>query len=126
MHTSIRSFFAVAIATLSFATPRAEAAPQILGLVASNGLPVPMRCEAGDCTALLASFCLQEARDAPEDGRTGIDDHFIFKNRMPRRPLLQRPAFVLRKALGTQRDGLIEPDALADGRGFADESANGD
>lgn len=64
-----RILFAAAIAALSFAIPRAEAAPQILGLVASNGLPVPMRCDGGDCTALLSSFCLQEARDAPEDGQ---------------------------------------------------------
>ena len=28
-----------------------------------------MRCEGGDCTALLASFCLQESRPAPEDGQ---------------------------------------------------------
>ena len=28
-----------------------------------------MRCQGSDCTALLASFCLQEARDAPEDGQ---------------------------------------------------------
>jgi hypothetical protein len=48
---------------------RAEAAPQILGLVASDGLPTPMRCRDGACTALLASFCLQQARDAPADGQ---------------------------------------------------------
>ena len=69
MHISRKILFAGALAALSFASSRAEAAPQILGLVASNGLPVPMRCEGGDCTALLASFCLQESRPAPEDGQ---------------------------------------------------------
>jgi len=69
MHTSTRILFAAAIATLSLVASRAGAAPQILGLVASNGLPIPMRCEGGDCTALLASFCLQESRPAPEDGQ---------------------------------------------------------
>jgi hypothetical protein len=49
------------------ATP-AKAAPQILGLVASNGLPTPLRCQAGSCTGSLASFCLQEARNAPSAG----------------------------------------------------------
>ncbi len=47
---------------------RAEAAPQILGIVASNGLPTPLRCEAGYCSAYLASFCLQEGRYAPNSG----------------------------------------------------------
>jgi hypothetical protein len=69
MHTSIRTLFVVVAAALSLAAGPARAAPQILGLVASNGLPVPMRCEGAGCTALLASFCLQEARDAPQDGQ---------------------------------------------------------
>ncbi len=69
MHTSTKILLAGAIAALSLLSARAEAAPQILGLVASNGLPTPMRCEGGDCTALLASFCLQEARPAPDDGQ---------------------------------------------------------
>ena len=69
MHTSLRIVFAAAIAALSLAASRTEAAPQILGLVASNGLPTPMRCDGSGCTALLASFCLQEARAAPEDGQ---------------------------------------------------------
>lgn len=57
------------IAVFALAMGRAEAAPQILGLVASNGLPTPMRCRDGACTAFLASFCLQEARAAPADGQ---------------------------------------------------------
>jgi hypothetical protein len=60
---------AAAIALFASTMGRAEAAPQILGLVASDGLPTPMRCRDGACTALLASFCLQQARDAPADGQ---------------------------------------------------------
>src|SRR6516164_7094170 len=46
----------------------AQAAPQILGIVASNGLPTPLHCAGGYCSAYLASFCLQEARYAPNSG----------------------------------------------------------
>jgi len=46
----------------------AQAAPQILGIVASNGLPTPLHCAEGYCSAYLASFCLQEARYAPDSG----------------------------------------------------------
>lgn len=46
----------------------AQAAPQILGIVASNGLPTPLSCADGYCSAYLASFCLQEARYAPNSG----------------------------------------------------------
>jgi hypothetical protein len=59
--------FLAALAGLFAALP-AAAAPQILGLVASNGLPTPLRCEGGSCTGSLASFCLQEARNAPITG----------------------------------------------------------
>jgi hypothetical protein len=50
------------------AVSAADAAPQILGLVASNGLPTPLACSQGYCSAFLASFCLQESRDAPNTG----------------------------------------------------------
>jgi hypothetical protein len=46
----------------------AQAAPQILGIVASNGLPTPLHCANGYCSGYLASFCLQEARHAPNSG----------------------------------------------------------
>jgi hypothetical protein len=46
----------------------AEAAPQILGIVASNGLPTPLHCAEGRCSAYVPSFCLQEARYAPDMG----------------------------------------------------------
>ncbi len=69
MHAVSRILSAAAIAALSLSASRAEAAPQILGLVASSGVPTPMRCEGANCTVLLASFCLQETRPAPEDGQ---------------------------------------------------------
>ncbi len=43
----------------------AAAASQVLGLVASNGLPTPLRCEDGTCTGHFSAFCLQEQRPAP-------------------------------------------------------------
>ena len=43
----------------------AQAATQILGLVASNGLPTPLHCEAGTCRAIVNAFCLQWERPAP-------------------------------------------------------------
>jgi len=54
------------MAVLAFG--QAEAAPQILGLMASNGMPMPLHCRDGLCTGSFASFCLQEAREAPADG----------------------------------------------------------
>ena len=61
--------------------------------------------------------------DAPEDGGAGIDDDFIFKDRVARRALFQRAAFILREALGAQCHGLVKPDMLADDGGFADDDA---
>ncbi len=63
------AFFAVSLAAITQLARPAEAAPQILGLVASNGLPTPLACHDGFCSANLASFCLQEAREAPNTGR---------------------------------------------------------
>ena len=45
----------------------AQAAPQILGLIASSE-PVPMTCLNGTCTAELSSVCLQEHRPTPSTG----------------------------------------------------------
>jgi hypothetical protein len=45
----------------------AQAAPQILGLIASNE-PVPMTCVGGTCTAELSSVCLQQHRATPPTG----------------------------------------------------------
>jgi len=44
----------------------AEAAPQILGLVASNGVPTPLTCEDGLCSGFVSSFCLQAGRPSPK------------------------------------------------------------
>ncbi|MAF47408.1 MAG: hypothetical protein QGH73_01325 [Rhodospirillales bacterium] len=44
-----------------------EAAPQILGLVAS-AKPVPLTCAGGTCSAEISAVCLQQQRDVPEPG----------------------------------------------------------
>ena len=49
-----------------FAAP-AAAAPQALGVMASQG-PVPLACEGGECRAEVTAFCLQEARPVPPEG----------------------------------------------------------
>jgi len=49
---------------LCAATP-AMAAPQILGIVATDEA-VPMQCDGGRCTALLSAFCLQRDRLPPD------------------------------------------------------------
>ncbi|MBX6322892.1 MAG: hypothetical protein IRY94_13765 [Rhodospirillaceae bacterium] len=46
----------------------ALAAPQVLGLVASNGHATPLRCDEQGCNALLSSFCLQQVRPGPGSG----------------------------------------------------------
>ncbi|MDD9906579.1 MAG: hypothetical protein OXT06_23655 [Rhodospirillaceae bacterium] len=46
----------------------AGAAPQILALVASNGVATPMHCADGTCKAELSSFCLQQERETPLAG----------------------------------------------------------
>jgi hypothetical protein len=51
--------------SLALSAADAAAAPQVLGLVASNGLPVPLVCDRLECKAQASAFCLQEARDAP-------------------------------------------------------------
>ena len=45
----------------------AQAAPQILALVASAE-PVPMVCRNGECAAEFSAFCLQEDRASPIEG----------------------------------------------------------
>jgi hypothetical protein len=42
----------------------AAAAPQVLGLTASNG-PIPLACHDEECTALAGTFCLQRERSLP-------------------------------------------------------------
>jgi hypothetical protein len=65
-HTISRALLASAFVALgAFAAPNGQAASQILGLVASNGLPTPLQCQDGSCSGHFSSFCLQEARPAP-------------------------------------------------------------
>ncbi len=52
-------------AVLAFPASPAAAASQVLGLVASNGLPTPLRCVDGTCSGHVSAFCLQEQRAAP-------------------------------------------------------------
>ena len=65
----MRSILALFFLLLAVAAPLsgAAAAPQMLGLIASNG-PVPLSCAGGTCTAELSSFCLQRDRDVPPAG----------------------------------------------------------
>lgn len=46
----------------------AQAAPQVLGVVADNGFPTPLTCDGFECNAQFSSFCLQEARSSPATG----------------------------------------------------------
>jgi hypothetical protein len=64
-----KPLFIAAATSIGLTFGHAEAAPQILGLVASNGILTPLQCQDGLCTGYLASFCLQEARDAPASGQ---------------------------------------------------------
>jgi hypothetical protein len=54
---------------LSLPIGSAEAAPQILGVVASNGAPTSLSCTGAECGAHFSAFCLQEARPAPFAGQ---------------------------------------------------------
>lgn len=58
-------FAAMVFAAMVFSIPGAQAASQVLGLVASNGLPTPLQCENGVCAGHFSSFCLQQGRPAP-------------------------------------------------------------
>lgn len=63
----LRTLGSVVIGLAILGAAQAQAAPQILGLVATAE-PIPMQCRNGACTALLSAFCLQERRLAPEFG----------------------------------------------------------
>ena len=58
----------LACAALIMGSPAAQAAPQILGVVASNGVPTPLACGDAECSAHLSTFCLQQNRPAPSHG----------------------------------------------------------
>jgi hypothetical protein len=57
-----------ALGAAALIAARAEAATQILGLMASNGIPTPLACEDGVCRGFLSGFCLQPERPAPALG----------------------------------------------------------
>jgi hypothetical protein len=53
----------------SKSTGGSEAAPQILGVIASHG-PIRLNCTIDGCRAELSTFCLQQSRDNPARGQT--------------------------------------------------------
>jgi hypothetical protein len=65
--TVILAFGALA-AAIAVSAGAAHAAPQILGVVASNGQPTPLNCDSGDCIGHFSSFCLQQVRPGPNLG----------------------------------------------------------
>lgn len=58
---------ALAATTLMLSSGAAFAAPQMLGLVASN-TPVPLNCENGTCIGQFTAFCLEQDREVPKSG----------------------------------------------------------
>src|SRR5215510_13624913 len=58
----------VAVAALMIGIGSAAAAPQILGIVASNGA-LPLTCDEQGCHADLSTFCLQQPRANPGPGQ---------------------------------------------------------
>jgi hypothetical protein len=62
-----------AVAAVGMPASGASAASQVLGLVASNGVPTPLTCVDGRCTAQFSTFCLQQSRPAPSRG----DDYTV-------------------------------------------------
>jgi len=57
-----------AAAALALSAGAASAAPQILGIVASNG-SLPLTCDGQGCRAELSTFCLQQPRTNPAVGQ---------------------------------------------------------
>ena len=55
-------------AGLLLATGGAAAAAQLLGLVASNGMPTRLDCSGGECSGYFGSFCMQPGRESPSRG----------------------------------------------------------
>ena len=74
-----RMFWVIAALAIAAPLAAASAAPQPLGLVATNG-PVPLKCFAGECAAEFTSFCLQRARSIPWPGTAfrAVGDDFTL------------------------------------------------
>lgn len=68
MSVRLALFAAAAVTVVSLDGSGAVAAPQVLGLVASNGVPTPLTCDGIVCSAHFSSFCLQQNRPAPAHG----------------------------------------------------------
>lgn len=58
----------LAAAGLPLFAGSAAAAPQLLGLVASNDAPTRLDCSGGECSAYVGSFCMQPGRESPSRG----------------------------------------------------------
>lgn len=57
----------LAVAALLLVAAAAQAAPQILGVMA-NAEPVALLCNKDECSAVIGTFCLQRERDIPRYG----------------------------------------------------------
>ncbi len=67
MHTKLISMFAFILSVVAAFPFAGNAAPQILGLVAT-ATPLPLRCVEGVCSVEISGVCLQEHRPAPAAG----------------------------------------------------------
>lgn len=65
--SSIGAVRGLAVAALLLAVAPAQAAPQILGVMANAG-PVTLLCIKDECSAVIGTFCLQRERDIPRYG----------------------------------------------------------
>ncbi len=65
---SLSVLLTLLLTAFSALTGTVAAAPQILALVASNGVATPLSCDDGICQAELSSFCLQQSRPTPVAG----------------------------------------------------------
>ncbi len=57
----------IALAVLGFSAAAAQASPQILALLSTDGT-VPLYCRGAVCSAELSAFCLERHRATPEAG----------------------------------------------------------
>lgn len=64
-NTLVGFFASLVTSALFFST--AQAAPQVLALLSTQG-PVQLNCQGGECAATLSSFCLQSERSSPAAG----------------------------------------------------------
>ena len=67
MRTKLISIFAFILSVVAAFPFAGNAAPQILGLVAT-ATPLPLRCVEGVCSVEISGVCLQEHRPAPVTG----------------------------------------------------------